>query len=103
MTAPKSAYELAMERLRQKDGEAGESHAPLDDDQKAEIAEVRRTYEAKLAQEEIMHKTSLMKVFDPAEREALGEEYRRIRARLNGERDEKLAAIRRRARERGAS
>jgi hypothetical protein len=96
MGAPKSAYELAMERLRKKDEEAGTTQASLTDDQKAEIAEVRTTYAARLAQEEIMQKAALMRMFDPAEREALAEEYRRTRARLNDERDAKLETIRRR-------
>ena len=43
--APKSAYELAMERLRKKDREAGDDDdRPLSDVQKAAIAEVRQFY-----------------------------------------------------------
>ncbi len=41
---PKSAYELAMERLRKKDQEAGEDDRPLTDEQKSAIAEVRSFY-----------------------------------------------------------
>ena len=41
---PKSAYELAMERLRQKDREAGVEERPLTDQQKAAIAQARRVY-----------------------------------------------------------
>src|SRR3982751_1874119 len=52
---PKSAYELAMERLRKKDADAGIVSKPLTDEQKAEIAEIRRTYSARLAQAEILH------------------------------------------------
>ena len=40
-----------MARLRQKDAERGEEAAPLTDDQKARIAEVRQAAQAKLAQE----------------------------------------------------
>ena len=43
---PKSAYELAMERLRQKDREAGVEERPLTDQQKAAIAEARQVYQA---------------------------------------------------------
>ena len=96
MGAPKSAYELAMERLRKKDEEAGLAQATVTDDQKAEIADVRSTYAARLAQEEIMQQAALIGTFDPAEREALAEEYRRTRARLTGERDANIEAIRRR-------
>jgi len=70
MGAPKSAYELAMERLRKKDEEAGLAQATVTDDQKAEIADVRSTYAARLAQEEIMQQAALIGTFDPAEREA---------------------------------
>ncbi len=47
--APKSAYELAMERLRRKDAEEGVERAPVTDAQKAAIAEIRNFYEARLA------------------------------------------------------
>jgi hypothetical protein len=39
---PRSAFELAMERLRQKDKEAGIDDRPLTDQQKAAIAEARQ-------------------------------------------------------------
>ena len=39
---PKSAFELAMERLRQKDTEARIDDRPLTDEQKAAIAEGRQ-------------------------------------------------------------
>ena len=47
--APKTSLELAMARLRKKDAESGDSIQELSAAQKAEIAEVRRVYEAKLA------------------------------------------------------
>ena len=40
--APKSAFDLAMQRLRQKDKEADVEARPLTDAQKAAIAEIRR-------------------------------------------------------------
>jgi len=94
MSTLKSAYELAMERLRKKDAEAGIEQKPLTDDQKTEIAEVRRVYEAKLAQLEVLHQSSLRKTLDPEEREKLEEDYRREREKINGERDEKIEKIR---------
>ena len=42
--APKSSLELAMERLKQQDAEQGVSDRPLTEDQKNEIADVRKTY-----------------------------------------------------------
>ena len=42
----KSALDLAMERLRQSDKDAGVESQPVTDAQKAAIAEVRNFYEA---------------------------------------------------------
>jgi hypothetical protein len=52
---PKSAFELAMARLKKKDAEEGVEHRPLTDAQKATIADVRSQYKAKLADLEIRH------------------------------------------------
>jgi rRNA maturation endonuclease Nob1 len=95
--APKSAYELAMARLRQKDREAGVEEKPVSEEQKAEIAEVRRTYEARLAEREILHQGKRIRARDPEELEKLEEEYRRDRERLASERDRKVEEARRRA------
>ncbi|MBI1876053.1 MAG: hypothetical protein HYS05_19480 [Acidobacteria bacterium] len=92
---PKSAYELAMERLRKKDAEQGIEQRSLSEAQKAAIAEVRTGCEAKLAQEEIMQRSRLAGTFDPAERETLEERYRRDRERIVADRDAKIEKIRR--------
>jgi hypothetical protein len=92
---PKSAYELAMERLRQKDAEEGTSILPLSESQRQAIAEVRRFYEAKLAQEDVLHQSSMRATLEPSERETLGEQFRRERERLASERDAKIEKIRR--------
>jgi hypothetical protein len=92
--APKSAYELAMERLRKKDREAGLEDRPVSEEQKAKIAEVRRVYEAKLAEREILHRSSLRKTDDPEASEKLEEEYRRDRERITAERDRKIEDLR---------
>ena len=55
--APKSAVELAMARFKKQDAEQGVSDRALTEEQKNEIAEVRKTYGAKLAQEEILFKS----------------------------------------------
>jgi len=91
----KSAIELAMERLRQKDADAGIESRPLTDQQKTAIAEVRNFYEAKLAEIEVLHGSKLRAVLDPAERDTLEQEYRRDRERLSSERDSKVEKIRR--------
>jgi hypothetical protein len=84
-----------MERLRQKDAEEGVERAPLSDEQKTAIAEIRRTYEAKLAQEEVMHRSALARTFDPDARATLEAEYRRSRERLVSEREAKIERIHR--------
>jgi len=92
--APKSALELAMERLKKKDAEQGVSERVLTDDQKNEIAEVRKTYGAKLAQEEILFKSKAQGLFDHDARQALEDNYRRDVERINHERDRKIEKIR---------
>jgi hypothetical protein len=92
--APKSAYELAMERLRQKDEAAGIVQTPLTDAQKAAIADIRSLYNAKLAQADLQQQDRLRVTFDPAVREALEVEYRRERERLAAEMDAKIEKAR---------
>jgi hypothetical protein len=88
--APKTAYELAMERLRSRDAEAGIEHKPVTDEQKARIAEIRNFYQAKLAELEVLHQGALTTVADPEARAARESEYRRDRERLTSERDSKI-------------
>ena len=92
--APKSAYELAMERLRKKDEAAGIVQTPLTDAQKAAIAELRTLYGAKLAQADLQYQDQIRATFDPAVREALDMEYRRERERLTAEMDAKIEKAR---------
>jgi hypothetical protein len=92
--APKSAYELAMERLRKKDREEGIEERPVTDEQRAAIAEVRKVYEAKFAEREILHRAALRKARDPEEQAVLEEQYRRDRERLTSERDRKIEEAR---------
>jgi hypothetical protein len=98
-SAPKSAYELAMERLRKKDEAAGVVEIPLTEDQKTAISELRSLYGAKLAQADLQHQAGLRMTFDPAVREALDLEYRREHERLTGELDAKIEKARRPAAE----
>jgi len=90
----KSALELVMERLRQKDAAAGVDLRPLNDQQKAAIAEVRNYYEAKLAEMEVLHRSKLRALYDPGERDTLEQDYRRERGRLASERDAKIDKLR---------
>ena len=92
--APKSALDLVMERLRKKDAEAGIQETPLTDAQRAAIAEVRRAYEARVAERRIMHDSTLAGVADPAERAERESELRRDLDRFERERDEKIRRVR---------
>lgn len=92
--APKSALELAMARLRQKDKDSGVEERPLTDQQRARLADIRRVYEARLAEREILHQGDLRKARDHEELEKLEQEYRRDRERIQGEREKKLAEAR---------
>jgi len=93
--APKSALEIAMARLRQKDAESGERATPLTDDQKARIAEARQVAQARLAQEDILYKSTLATTWEPEARAKLEAEHRRDVQRINDERDTKIEKIRR--------
>jgi len=96
--APKSAYELAMERLRRKDAEQGVVPTSLSDDQRQEIAEIRRVAEARLAEVEILHKSKTAGVFDPAVLVPLEQEYRRDVQRITEQRDARILGVRERGR-----
>jgi hypothetical protein len=92
---PKTAYELAMERLRKKDTEAGVDERPLSAEQKAAIAEARQVHDAKAAEREILHQAALRGAGSHEEIERLNEELRRDKERLASARDRKITEIRR--------
>ena len=90
----KSSLELAMERLKKKDAEEGVQSTPLTDAQKADIAETRNFYEAKIAEQEVLYQSKRRAVTEIEAMEVLDQEYRRERERLTTERDAKIARIR---------
>jgi len=94
--APKSAYELAMERLRRKDVETGVQGLLLSEEQRAEIAEIRRVYSAKIAEAEILFKSKLMTTREPEERQKLEQGHRRDLERFREDQERKLEAVRNR-------
>jgi hypothetical protein len=94
MDAPKSAYELAMERLRKKDAEEGVVQQKLTDEQKAAIAEARSIYEARVAERQILHRETQLSLADPAALETANEAYRRDLEHLAYDRDAKIKKIR---------
>lgn len=74
----KSAYELAMERLRAADPDAG---APLTPEQKARLAEIDRVYQGKNAEREIFLNKQLDDLLAAGNRE----EAEKVRQQLAGE------------------
>lgn len=93
-TRLKSSFELAMERLRQKDAETGVTIRSLSEAEKAQIAEIRSVYEAKIAEQQVMHQSRAAAMFDPAGREALDAEFRSEKERLTQERDRRIEKVR---------
>ena len=89
----KSRMDLLMERLEKEDAAGGAVQA-LTDAQRAQIAEIRNFYGAKLAEVEILNYNKLGSVWDPEAREVLKGELRQDRERLSNERDAKIAKVR---------
>jgi hypothetical protein len=91
---PKSAVELAMERLRKKDADSGVTEAPPTEVQKAAIAEARSLHASKVAELEILQRAKMSALYDPAERAQAEEAYRRDLARLHEDFERKIGKIR---------
>lgn len=91
---PKSRLEIVMERLRKMDADTGVEEVALTDQQRAEIAEARSIYQAKVAERRILHQSALATVFDPAERDQLDELFRRDLERFESDRDARIRRIR---------
>src|SRR5260370_2390292 len=92
--APKSSFELAMERLRAADS-SDTKEKPLTSAQKEKIAEASRVAAARLAECEILFKDAMNRTSDPAEREKAEGEYQIDRQRINDDVERAIDAIRR--------
>ncbi len=92
--APKSSFELAMEKLKKKDVEAGVEAQVLTDAQRAAIAEAKNVYEARVAERRILYQSAVLAVFDPAELAERESELRRDLERFASDRDAKIKKIR---------
>jgi len=90
----KSSYELAMERLRDADPDAGKQK-PLTPAQKEKIAEARRVAAARLAELDIRFNDARKQLRDPAEQEKAEAENQIDRQRVNADLDRAIAEIRR--------
>jgi hypothetical protein len=91
---PKSAFELAMEKLKKKDADAGVEEQVLTDAQRAEIGDARSLYDSRVAERRILHSSAMLTVVDPAEREERESEFRRDLERFASDRDAKIRRIR---------
>jgi hypothetical protein len=92
--APKSALEIAMERLKKQDADAGVVEHKLTDAQKAAIAEARSVHEARVAELQILHRGKQLSAVEPEAIERIEQEYRRDLERLASDRDSKIKKIR---------
>lgn len=88
---PKSAIELAMEKLRAR-GDFNET--PLTDAQKAEIADTRSFYRARIAELEIKEEAKMKQAASLEELEVLKESLVKEKERLNQEMEAKIERIR---------
>jgi hypothetical protein len=89
--APKSAFELAMEKLKSR-GDL--EPKPLTDEQKRAIAEIRSRYRARIAETEIQNQAKLKAATSYEELEKIQAELAREKERLNSEMEEKVEEVR---------
>jgi len=92
--APKSAVELAMEKLRAR-GDFEE--VKLTDEQKGEIAEIRSRFKSQIAELEIKNDSALRAVGSYDEAEALRAELKQEKERLEREMEKKVSEVRARS------
>ena len=91
----KSAYELAMEKLRDRDRESGEETRALTGGQKERIAALRQAAKAKLAEIEILHRGKRAEAAsDPAALEQLEQRYEIDRRRVQSKLESDVARVR---------
>ena len=89
---PKSAVELAMEKMKSLGDET-----PLTDKKRAEIAEVRSLYRAKIAEVEIHQAAKISQGGSPEDIETLRSELSTEKRRLNEDMEKKVQRIRTRS------
>ena len=87
---PKSAVELAMEKLRAR-GDFDEQ--PLSDEQKAEIADIRSLYRSKIAELEIKQQDKIAKAASYEEAQSLQEELAHEKTRLNDKMESEVKKV----------
>jgi hypothetical protein len=88
---PKSAVEIAMEKLRAR---GDFSQKQLTDAQKAEIAEIRTRYKARIAELEIKQQDKINKASSYEEIESFKEELVKEKIRLNEKMEAEVRKVR---------
>jgi hypothetical protein len=91
---PKTAVELAMERMRRKDTDSGVVGQPPTAEQKASSSEARSLHASKVAELEILHRSKMSGLMDPNDRIQAEEAYRRDMTRLRDDLERKIEKIR---------
>ena len=93
----KTAYELVLEKLQERDRERGTGSQPaLDEDQKRRIAEIRTQATAKLAELEILWRAKKASLaYDPETLEKAEREYAADRSRVEERTESQIEKIRR--------
>lgn len=93
----RSAYELAMERLRERDRQEGaQATQPLNASQKQEIARLRQEARAKAAELEILHRKALAQCAgDPEKIKEAEDKYAIDRGRVDSRLESAIARIKR--------
>ena len=92
----KSAYELAMERLKASDPEAA---PPLTPEQKSALAEIDRVYQGRIAEREIFlrkHLDDMLAADNREEAEKIKKQLASEKARLEEEKETEKQKVRRR-------
>ncbi|MGA1205317.1 MAG: hypothetical protein ACO3ZW_05850 [Opitutales bacterium] len=90
----KSAYELAMERLREEETESGVS---LSEEQKQALADIDQKYKAKIAEREVFLASKLKEARASRDADAVNQlekQLRNERLRLEDERESKKNLVR---------
>ncbi len=102
MAGMKSALELAMEKLKARTSE--ESTVALTDAQRQEISDLRKQYDAKIAEKEIMMQSEIRQLIQRrppqevmAAAQELREKFQQTKKALQEEAEAKIAAVRTRS------
>jgi len=93
-TPPKTAVELAMERLHQQDVESGIEEVQLTARQTEALSAAHRHYKAQVAECKILHQAAVQTTLEPDARSELDANYRRDMSRFATDRDRKIEKIR---------